>query len=175
MLGVWDDRFSNNGDISNARIYRKVHFDEGDYFFGAKYNALYQMSPTYMFFNDIILPTSEIASEALAWCDINDACIDDDCHGIHFTVRKPGDYFIGWQADMKSGATRQEFRADKLLLMKRGESGIEEISNDESASFPDLSQPFELYTLQGLRANNPVRGNIYLLHQGSRTWKYIHK
>ena len=176
MLGVWDDRYMNNeGNVSDARIYRKIHLDEGDYFFGAHYNTLYQMGPAYMFFNDKILNTADVQTDAMAWCDINDACVDDDCHGIHFTVRNPGDYYLGWQADLRSGATRQEFRADRIVLMKKEGAGIEEVSAENLSSRPDFSLPHDIYTLHGIRTNNPLPGNIYILRQGSRTWKYIHK
>ena len=176
MLGVWDDRFMNNdGNISDARIYRNVYLDQGDYFFGAHYNTLYQMSPAYMFFNSRVLPTADITAESLAWCDINDALVDDNIYGIHFTVRVPGEYCLGWQADLRSGATRQEFRADRVVLMKKDAAGVDGFLAYDESSLPDFSKPYDLYTLQGLRIINPIKGTVYLLYQHSRVWKYIQK
>lgn len=171
-LGVWDDRFMNNdGDVSNARIYRTINLEAGDYFFGAHYNALYQMADAYLFFNNKVIPTADVKNEALAWCDINDARIDDNFHGIYFTVRTPGEYSIGWQANMKAGEGRQEFRADRVLLMKKGSAGIGDTILDEPATLPDLSQPYDLYDLQGMRVTRTVPGAIYILRQGLRSWK----
>lgn len=171
-LGVWDDRFLNSqGDISDARIYRKVSLQPGVYFFGAHYNALYQMAKCYLFFNDEMLPTSQIESDALAWANINDAKIDDDVHGIRFTVSEPGDYYLGWQANLREGEGRQEFRADRIALMKEGPSGVEEIFSNEKLTLPDFSQPYELYTIDGRRISRPIPNTVYILRQNGQSWK----
>ncbi len=172
MLGVWDDRNKNNdGDLSDARIYRRAYLDKGDYFFGAHYNALYQMNDAYVFFNDKVIPTSAVTDEALAWCDINDVRMDKDYHGIYFTVRNPGDYCLGWQADLRNGAAQQEFRADRVLLMRKHAAGIDEVIVDDDLSMPDFSQSYEVYTLQGIRVAKPVYGSVCIIRQGERAWK----
>ncbi len=45
MLDVWNDRASNqNGNLSNAHIYRKVKLQKGLYYFGAGFNANYGLT-----------------------------------------------------------------------------------------------------------------------------------
>ena len=58
MLGVWDDRSGNQeGNLSDARIYRKLHLDAGVYTMQAEYQTSYSMSPdAYMFASTKLLP-----------------------------------------------------------------------------------------------------------------------
>lgn len=172
MLGVWGDRQRNeSGQLTDARIYRQVDLEEGEYYFGARYNALYAMNHTYMFFNDELLPTSEITDRAISWCDINDAAIDADFHGLQFTVTAPGTYYLGWQSDLLNGPGAQEFRADKIILMKNDAANIDEVA-DETVNMtfnPEL--PYDIYTLQGIRINRLAKGNIYIIRQGANSWK----
>ena len=44
-------------------------------------------------------------------------------------------------------------------------TGVEEITDEES--------PVEYYTLQGIRVENPVSGNVYIRRQGSRSAKVM--
>lgn len=172
MLGVWDDRSNNSdGSLTDARIYRRVNLDKGEYYFGARYNALHAMNHTFMFCNSDVLPTSEVMDKALAWCDINDARIDDVFHGLHFTVTEPGEYCIGWQADLLNGPVQQEFRADKVILMKKDGAGIDEIISDDPDTLFDPSLPYDIYNLQGQRVNHPTPGTIYIIHQNGHALK----
>lgn len=85
MLGVWDDRSGNQeGNLSDARIYRKLHLDAGVYTMQAEYQTSYSMSPdAYMFASTKLLATHDIPAKSLARLAINKAGVDDG-NGILF-------------------------------------------------------------------------------------------
>lgn len=121
-LGVWDDRSSNNGDLSNARIYRKVTLQPGTYYFGAAYNSLYGCSEkAYMFVSDQLYPTDQLQQHSIAWYQVNTAKEGSDLYGVYFRINEPQEVYIGWQADMNNGSGQQEFRAIKVQLYETKE------------------------------------------------------
>ena len=122
-LGVWDDRLNNTeGDLSQARIYRKVDLAAGSYYFGATYEANYQLAEAYIFAaSDIIEQTSDIPSQSIAYDAIADAGNDNSTfRGIYFELDQPQQVLLGFQADLAAGATQQEFRASKVTLIGYG-------------------------------------------------------
>lgn len=133
MLGVWEDRNRNQeGSLENARIYRKIYLDKGEYYFGARYNALYNLHEAYTFVMPALTTTAAIPSGAIAHAKIGDAALDNEFYGLHFSVAEPGEYYLGWQADLLHGASCQEFRAEELMLL-----GNTDLSGVDECAVPD--------------------------------------
>lgn len=126
MLGVWDDRAnSKSGNLANARIYRKIHLEAGQYYFGATYNTIYSLNKAYIFVSDTLVNTSDISSKAIAFNSISDASGASTYYGIFFTIDKDKDVYIGFQADLSEGSTCQEFRCKEVrLLLNPATTGI---------------------------------------------------
>ena len=122
MLGVWNDRqASREGDLSNARLYRKVKLDAGRYYFGAKYNAIYSLEKdAYIFAANKLYDTKEIPSKAIAHALLREATINGDYHGISFTLTQPQEVILGFQIDLKNGSTTKEMRAETIKLLYYG-------------------------------------------------------
>lgn len=118
MLGVWNDAGSNReGDLANARIYRQIHLAPGKYYFGAAFNACYQVSPNaYMFVSAELHDTYEIPGNALAFYSIADATNNLTLYGLNFTLTEETDLYIGFQMDLTSGSSTQEIRAEEVAL-----------------------------------------------------------
>ena len=124
-IGVWDDRDANEGDISNARIYRKVHLDKGIYYFGAAYNSLYGCNnKAWQFVSRELLTTDDIPEKSLACYQVNTAKEGSELYGLYVEIEEAGDYFLGWQADMNNGGTQQEFRAVKTVFYSVAEEDL---------------------------------------------------
>ena len=122
MLGVWNDRqASREGDLSNARLYRKVKLDAGRYYFGAKYNAIYSLEKdAYIFAANKLYDTKEIPSKAIAHALLREATINGDYHGISFTLTQPQEVILGFQIDLKNGSATKEMRAETIKLLYYG-------------------------------------------------------
>ena len=106
----------NNGDLTNARIYRKVVLKPGKYFFGAAYNSIYGCNDkAYMFVSDQLCSTDEIPSSSLAYYQVNKSKEGDDLYGLKVEIKEEKEYFLGWQANMDNGSATQEFRAIKVV------------------------------------------------------------
>ena len=121
-LGVWDDRQNNiEGDLTNARVYRKVNLDVGHYYFGAAYEANYQLAQAYIFAATEPLVTNDIPTQSLAFDPIANAGNDNTTfRGIYFELDQPQEVLLGFQADLANGAAEQEFRASKVKLIRYG-------------------------------------------------------
>ena len=118
-LGVWDDRQNNTeGDLSNARVYRQLHLEAGAYYFGAAYEANYQLYEAYIFAADHLLDTADIPAQSLAYDAIDKAGKDNTTfRGIYFELPQEQDIYLGFQANLKDGAAEQEFRASMVKLL----------------------------------------------------------
>ena len=118
MLGVWNDAGSNNsGDLSNARIYRKVTLPAGKYYFGAAYNTTYNISQqAYMFVGTQLSETADIPTEALAYYPISSCTGDMKVQGLYFQLDEDTEVYIGFQANLLNGSATQEFRAEQVCL-----------------------------------------------------------
>ena len=121
-LGVWDDRQNNiEGDLTNARVYRKVNLDVGHYYFGAAYEANYQLAQAYIFAATEPLVTNDIPTQSLAFDPIANAGNDNTTfRGIYFELDQPQEVLLGFQADLANGAAEQEFRASKVKFIRYG-------------------------------------------------------
>ena len=154
-LGVWDDRQNNTeGDLSNARVYRKVQLDAGSYYFGATYEANYQLAEAYIFAASEPLNTSDIPSRSIAFDPIANAGKDNTTfRGIYFKLPEAQEVILGFQADLASGAAEQEFRASKVTLLSYNVvDGIREIIHNSQF----IMHNDAIYDLQGRRVNSSL-------------------
>lgn len=129
-LGVWGDKGNNNeGNLTNARVYRIVHLGAGNYYFGATYEANYQLFEAYIFAANQTLNTADIPAQSLAYDKIADAGKDNTTfRGVYFELPEEQDVVLGFQANLKDGAGEQEFRASKVKFVRYGkEDEIEEV------------------------------------------------
>jgi alpha-L-fucosidase len=118
MLGVWDDASLNSeGNLEQAQLFRRIRLKKGKYYFGAVYNALSNMSDGYIFVADSLLRPSEIPDKAIAFNKVMNGAMDGANYGITFTLDTDKMVYIGWAADLTT-APRQEFRAEKLRLLR---------------------------------------------------------
>ena len=134
-LGIWDDRQnSTGGDLSNARVFRRVTLDAGNYYFGAAYEANYQLHQAYIYAATENVPTANIPELALAHDAISDAGKDNTTfRGIYFELPQSQEVILGFQADLSHGAAQQEFRASKVKLIRFGTlDGIQRHTPDPS-------------------------------------------
>ena len=156
MLGIWNDRSSNqSGSLANARIYQQIHLDAGRYYFGARYNANYQLYKAYVFASTELLATTKIPTESLAFDDISTCGMDGMFYGIYFTLTEPQDIYVGFQANLSSGSETQEFRAEAVRLLS--------LPYDPPSVIRPILQTGDngdIYDLTGrkLPDNNPSRG-----------------
>ena len=125
MLGVWDDASKNTvGDLSNARIYRKVTLPAGKYYFGAAYNTTYNISQqAYMFVSKSLCATSDIPTQALAYYGISNCTGDMKTQGLYFQLDEETEVCIGFQANLLNGSSTQEFRAERVALYRPKAAG----------------------------------------------------
>lgn len=173
-IGVWDDKGNApaESDISNTRVYKKVSLDAGRYFFGNTYNANYNLSEAYIFAVGETLATSDIQKDAIAWMKIAECGNQDGNYwGIWFTLDEPQEVLLGWQVDLLNGANTQEFRAEKVKLVKY-DAGTP-VGIVETAAQEDANAPVEIYTLQGIRLNAVPQSGFYVVKQGSKVMKYL--
>ena len=162
-LGVWDDRQNNTeGDLSQARIYHRVDLDAGSYYFGAAYEANYQLSQAYIFAaSDIIPLTADIPAQSIAYDAISDAGKDNSTfRGIYFELDHPQQVLLGFQADLASGASQQEFRASKVTLIGYNlTDGIYEVEIGNGQSLH--REP--IFDLQGRKVSSTSKKNVYIV------------
>jgi hypothetical protein len=122
MLGVWNDRHhSKSGNLKNARIYKKLNLEAGEYYFGATYNTVNSLNSAYIFAAESLLPTDKIESKSIAWLNIGKDAKEGkgNMTGIRFTINSPKTIIIGFQANLAEGSQTQEFRVDDVCLLKK--------------------------------------------------------
>ena len=129
MLGVWEDRnAATDCDLSQAAIRRTIRLTPGTYYFGATFNAAYQLSDeAYMFAtrgDAEDLQTADIPAKSIAWARLNTAPNDGSWWGITFIIEEEQDVTLGFQANLLMGSSTQEFRATRLQLLRYDESQI---------------------------------------------------
>ena len=175
-IGIWNDRDNSETDLTNARIYRSIHLPAGRYYFGATYEANYQLYEAYIFAAAKPLATSDIPTQSIAYDPITDAGKDNRTYrGIYFTLDEEQDLILGFQADMQQGSATQEFRASNVMLL--GYDMADAISTPEQNQTAriDFSRPFEVYNLAGQRLNTVPAQGIVVIRQGGKTQKLIMK
>ena len=174
MLGVWNDRSSNQGGsskLANARIYKQIHLETGRYFFGARYNANYSLSRAYMFVSPTLLTTANIPTQALSYYSIADCGMDGLFYGLYFTVPEPQDVYIGFQANLASGSATQEFRADGVRLLSEDDFVANAI--EPNTLMPkNLNGSKAMYDLQGRKVDGRTQQHgIYIIQENGTTKK----
>ena len=129
MLGVWNDAGNNQeGDLANARIYRKIRLAEGKYYFGAGFNTRYGISnDAYMFVSTGLLNTSDIPEASMAYYPIVQASEDKQLCGLWFELKEETELYIGFQANLASGSATQEFRAEIVALYSLPDTGLDDL------------------------------------------------
>lgn len=142
MLGVWNDAANNEeGNLANARIYRKIHLEEGKYYFGAAYNTHYSIgADAYMFVSGELCSTSDIPARAIACYGIANATEDLQLCGLSFELEEEQDVYIGFQADLVAGSTTQEFRAEQVVLYTLPSSDLSDFLYDMDAYLAELEE-----------------------------------
>jgi len=150
MLGVWNDRDSNQkGDLSNARIYRKVKLEKGLYYFGAGFNANYGLSnQAYMFVSTELCDTKDIPTKSLAYYNINKVSTDLKVHGLWVSIPKDIEVYIGFQVNLKDGSATQEFRAEKVVFYRLPEitaDNLTKLTTDVSKKLTSFSSKTKYY------------------------------
>ena len=157
-LGVWDDRQNNTqGNLADARVYRKVELDAGHYYFGATYEANYQLAQAYIFAASETLATNDIPAQSLAFDPIADAGKDNTTfRGIYFELDEPQELLLGFQADLAAGAAEQEFRASKVKLIRYGKPDGIGLTSDSSRNRGEKADAW--YDMSGRKVSpSPVR------------------
>lgn len=166
MLGIWDDRDANrDGDISDARVYQRIHLDEGRYYFGGKFDALFQLFAGYIFVSEEIVPTSEMETKSIAYYNMMDAAIDRNHYGVYFTITEPADVVVGIQTDLSQGNQAQEVRISSVMLLKYSDEAdaIEDVIVEKEMH----SEP-EFYSLQGIRLKSVPAKGLYIMRQNGK-------
>ena len=154
-LGVWGDKQNNNaGNIANARIFRSVHLLPGNYYFGATYEANYQLDNAYIFASNEPLDTKDIPTLSLAYDKISHAGKDNvSFRGIYFELSEEQYVMLGFQANLQEGANEQEFRASKVKLIQYGNpTAINNIMTDH------ISRHNTIFNLNGQQTKTPQKG-----------------
>jgi alpha-L-fucosidase len=172
-LGIWDDRDNNtDGDLTNARIYRKVTLDAGRYYFGATYNTIYNLGSAYIFAADATLPTTDMEKTTIAYDKITNATSDGKFHGIYFTLPQKQDVVLGFQTDLLNGNAEQEFRAASVTLLSYNTAdGIE----DAHLNATDANSVPMYFTISGMRLSHAPHHGLYIEKQGTQVRKIFKK
>ena len=173
MLGVWDDRQNNQeGNLANARIYQTVNLPAGEYFFGATYEANYQLNEAYIFAADEPLATSAIKTKAIASAPISAAGKDNvTFNGITFTLEESKDVVLGFQADLSKGSNTQEFRASAVKLLSYTSNDV--LTKVAAPTLPMSNQPTLYYSISGAQLHTPPQKGAYIIKQGNQNKKVI--
>ena len=118
MIGRWaGEDGTTTSDLTNSRIYRKISLPAGHYFFGASYNANYQLGNAYIFVASSLLNTDDVPSQAIAYHNVNQDEINSNYYGVEFYLDAAQEIYLGWQVDLTSGSTTSEFRAQSVELL----------------------------------------------------------
>ena len=109
------------------------------------------------------------AGEAWAWTQLVEYA---DIAGTSYTYTVTGDPFGDYTDVEMLSATGFAVKGQNATLVKvelvteGGQDGIENVAIDMNA-------PVEIYNLQGVRVNEMVNGQIYILRQGNTVTKVI--
>ncbi len=122
-LGVWDNRQDNTeGNLANARIYRKVRLLAGRYFFGATLENNWHIPTGYIYAATDSCATANLQDASIASCPLQYLVGAKSPFGITFTIDQDQEVILGFQADLASGYTQQEFRVSEVKLLRQDET-----------------------------------------------------
>ena len=131
MLGRWlsEEVQPFDSDLSQARMYRTVHLQPGTYYFGQFLETTYNLpADNYLFAADRVLKTSEIEDLSIAFAHTQQA-ETGKWFGISFYIDEEKDVVLGWQADLASGSTEQEFRVKEVKMLSYGVVNMDALYN----------------------------------------------
>jgi alpha-L-fucosidase len=177
-IGVWNDKENSpeGSDLTNSRLYRRISLPAGRYFFGAAYDAVFNMNLGYLYVADATLNTTDIERQAIAYHKISEAPISDNIHGLYFTLDQPQELVIAFQVDIANGPSAQEFRAKRLALLSYSVgTGIDSVENGANAVAPDFNAPAQYYSVTGVQLNAAPRQGMFIMRQGGNTFKVYRK
>ena len=119
MLGLWSgEDGASSSDLTNSRIYRKVSLPAGHYYFGASYNANYQLAnDAYIFASTALTNTADIPEQSIAYYRINESSTDGNYYGIEFFLDEDKEVYLGWQVNLAAGSSQEEFRVNGVKLL----------------------------------------------------------
>lgn len=129
-LGVWgsEDQQPYTCDLSNARIYKKVHLKPGSYYFGHKMESSYNLSDNaYIFAANSVLTTGQIEENSIAFAQINGS-EKGKFYGISFYLEEEQDVVLGFQVDLTK-AENMEFRTQEVTLLYYGTMNTDALFN----------------------------------------------
>ena len=144
-----------------------MNLEEGNYYFGATYEANYQLNQAYIFAASEPLATADIPTLAMAYAPISDAGKDNTTfNGIYFELDRPQDILLGFQANLNGGADQQEFRASKVTLIRYTlPDGIHPILQSHT------TQPYTIFDLSGRPTpNNQMKEKTINLVDGQKVY-----
>ena len=175
MLGVWTgEDGETSSDLSNARIYRTVHLPAGDYYFGANFQSIYNISSAYVFASEAPVDGADMESQTLAYEPLSNMAADGTFYGIYFTLDEEQDVLLGFQADLTEGSGTQEFRVQQVVLYRYG-SDTEEVVGISEIADTASEGPAEIYSMTGMRLNRAPQHGLYIVKQGNKARKYYQK
>lgn len=163
MLGIWVDRELNEeGDLSDARIYRKLSLEPGTYSMQVHYQHHWNMTPkAYLFASTEILGTSAIPGKALAYVRINEADGEgNEWQTIVFSVDEAQDVYVGWQADLNDGNDAQEFRVRDVRLLYLPKQTGDAVRS--TRSLRSKTSGTHYYNLNGQELNGAPSRGLYI-------------
>ena len=161
MLGVWDDRQNATGEPAQANLYREVTLPAGSYFFGAAYNAIYNLSKAYIYAASAPVTAAETEENAMAFYPISGCKEGSDFYGITFTLEEETTLALGWNADLTT-ANQQEFRAKQVKLMKYAEPEPTTIEKVQGTKY-EVQCSDAVFDLSGRRVLHPTKG-LYIVN-----------
>ncbi len=173
-LGIWQDAMNAESgiDLSQARIYQTLTLPAGRYYFGSRYNTIYNLSQAYMFASSKSLDYYEVETEAIAWAPISECSDDGQFWGITFTLDSEQTIMLGFQANFNTGDDCQEFRAREVALWSDDTAtAIDGVSADTATV--QLGQTARYYSLSGMPLSKAPDKGIYLVRKGDRFIKVI--
>ncbi len=121
-LGVWsgEDAEPYTCDLTDARLYRKVHLMPGRYYFGTNVESSYNLhEQAYIYAASEPLATENVETGAMAFAQLKGATAGK-MFGIYFTVKEEQDVTLCFQINLTNGAKQQELRLGEVKMCYYG-------------------------------------------------------
>lgn len=65
-----------------------------------------------------------------------------------------------------------DIRLTDAILLRKSQTGIDDIFTDKSEGI-DFTQPYEIYTVMGVRVSEMTPGAVYIIRQGTNVVKMV--
>ena len=170
-LGVWADEDEHtSSDLSNARLFQTLTLPKGKYFFGASFHHIHQLNEAYIFASEETLNTDDMKRLSVAHYDIMKCKTDGNYYGIEFTLDEEKTLFLGFQADLNSGSSTQEFRVSGVRLLQYNEAPPTAIMTPEVSERKNSTDTNVVYfSLSGQRIASPPSKGFFIEHDGGKS------